>query len=82
MEIVIDKDIEMPLDTWKASLNALEIGHSFSFPRSKRSSLASIISTDFHALTLKRFKISVKNQPNGIARVWRIKDEVKIEETA
>jgi hypothetical protein len=82
MEIVIEKNVEMPVaDGPKVKLDLMEIGDSFSFPRADRTKLAILISKEFHAVSDKRFTISVKNQPKDKARVWRVKDYVK-EETA
>jgi hypothetical protein len=83
MDFKIDTSIPMP-DTangWRARLDALEEGHSFSFPRNKRGSVSQVASDHFHSLTSKRFTISVKGQPKGMARVWRLKDQVE-EQTA
>ncbi|QTE37523.1 hypothetical protein J3L18_00195 [Mucilaginibacter gossypii] len=53
----------------------MEIGDSFLFPSQKRRSMASFISTEFHATSNKRFKISTKDQPKGKARLWRKEDK-------
>ena len=75
MELKIEKNIPLPDDsTWKSKLDALEIGDSFSFPEEKRNSVRQNISGYFHRLTLKRFTVSTKGQPQGTARVWRIEN--------
>ena len=72
----IDKDIPIPNkeETWKAKLDALQIGDSFSFPEDKRNSVRQNISGYFHRMTDKRFTVSIKGQPKGTARVWRLAD--------
>ena len=71
--MVIEKHIPVPdkSDTWKAKLDALQVGESFSFPEDKRNSVRQNISGYFHRLTEKRFTVSVKGQPQNTARVWR-----------
>lgn len=78
MDIVIEKGVPMPVsDDRKVKLDALEIGDSFGFQLANRASMASLISSEFHSLTNKRFKISVKGQPKFMARVWRIEDQIE-----
>lgn len=72
----IETNIPMPdkTDTWQAKLDALPVGGSFSFPEEKRNSVRQNASGYFHRMTSKRFTISIKGQPKGEARVWRIED--------
>ncbi len=74
-EIKIESNVPAPDrdDTWVAKIDALEVEDSFSFPRAKLNSVSNTMSTQFHAMTSKRFTVSVKGQPKGTARIWRTK---------
>lgn len=81
-EIKIESNIPAPdrEDTMIAKIAALEIGDSFGFPRNKINSVSNTVSTKFHALTSKRFTVSVKGQPKGMARIWRLEDSKENDE--
>jgi len=76
MTVHIESNIPVPdkMATWKGRLNSLRVNQSFSFPLTKRNSLRQTISGYFHVATSKRFTISCKNEPGGMARVWRLND--------
>lgn len=74
-ELIIETNVQLPAKgKWRAKLDILEIGDSFSFPIDKREYIAFIISTKFHARGVKRFTVSSVDQPAGTARVWRLDD--------
>jgi hypothetical protein len=76
-DITIEKNVPMPDDGKKATLDLLEIGDSFPINLADRRRWASLISSEFHALTDKRFKVSSKGQPKKKGRVWRLEDAPK-----
>ncbi|RAV52349.1 hypothetical protein DIU36_24755 [Mucilaginibacter rubeus] len=76
MDILIEQNVPLPAEeTQYSKIDKMEIGDSFLFPSQKRRSMASFISTEFHATSNKRFKISTKDQPKGKARLWRKEDK-------
>lgn len=79
MTQTIETAIPMPDDanTWVKKLDALPVGGSFSFPSDKVNSMNTTIWKKFHrtGASVKRFKTSTVNQPEGMARVWRKEDE-------
>lgn len=76
METTIANNIPVPVkqESRYSKLDKLEIGQSFGFKRTERRLWQSLISNDFHSMTKKRFTISIINQPQEEARVWRLED--------
>lgn len=60
--------------TWRDLIGELEVGQFLQIPAAKCNSVGNIISERFHANTKKRFTVTYKDQPEGLAKVTRLKD--------
>lgn len=76
MEVVV-KEAGVPVPEkkeWRKPIDELEVGESFLFEAKYIGSVRSEASGYFKMRTNKRFHVSIKDQPEGMARVWRIED--------
>jgi len=71
--VTIDKTSPQKEKTWREILDSLDVSESFLADLSKRNSIANLISTHFHLHGNKKFSVSIKGQPRGKVRVWRVK---------
>lgn len=71
--VTIDKKSPEMEKTWREILDSLDVSESFMADLSKRNSIANSISTHFHADGSKKFSVSIKGQPRGKVRIWRVK---------
>ncbi|GAA4338743.1 hypothetical protein GCM10023149_48940 [Mucilaginibacter gynuensis] len=67
--------VVMPVrKTWRDLIDEVKINGSFLFPKDKFNSVSNIVSTKFHATTVKRFSVTYKDAPLGQAKLTRLSD--------
>lgn len=71
--VKIEKAPQFIGKTWRELLDEIEVDESFLFDEGHRATISTVIYRDFHVRGEKKFRTTLKNQPRGQVRVWRVK---------
>lgn len=72
-KIVIEKDAVPNKQSRREFLEKMEVGDSFLVEREEMLKFRQIASAHFNGKTDRVYRATVKNQPDGMGRVWREK---------